>query len=102
MAATSYLPKSEVAKVQRFVQFTTVGTVDGFETDLNTEFGATAGFIQVVADSTTGRTANALVIVNDNIVFSVPPNSSASWFGGQWTQLTAAQLTSGFTQYFTS
>jgi hypothetical protein len=102
MTATKYLPLSEVAKVQSFVQYTSGGGVAGLQTDLNTAFGATAGNIQCMADTTTGHTTNALVIVNDNTVFSVPQNNYVSWFNGQWTQLSSAELAASYTQYFTS
>lgn len=97
---TQYLPASEVSKVVNFIAFS--GTVSAFQTALNTAFGATAGNIQCMADTTTGQTANALVIVNDNFVMSVAPSNVVSWTGGQWVQLSPTQLAAQYVQYFTS
>lgn len=97
---TKYLPAAEVAKVQDFLQFTTSDGVTQFNTDLTGAFGTTAGTIQVSADAQVS--GNALVVVNDNIVFSVPPNSWVTYHNGRWAQYTAPQLAAGFVQYFTS
>jgi hypothetical protein len=99
MAATQYLPIAEVAKVQNFVQFSS--TVSALQTALNGAFSS-AGNVQCMADTTAGQTSNALVIVNDNIVFSVPPNNWVGWNNGAWAQYTPAQMTANFVQYFTS
>lgn len=101
MTATQYLPTSEVAKVQLFVQFSS--TVSAFNTSMQT-FAAAAGTIVVQADTVTS--GNALVIVNDNVVFSVPPGSWAGYNSGTWSQYLNAQMLGGantaFTPYFTS
>lgn len=103
MAAVQYLPLSEIPKIVSFVQFASPqGTTSLLQTALNTAFGATAGNVQVMADTTTGQTSWALVIVNDNLVFSVPPNNWITYFNGQWFQLTPTQLAAQYTQYFTS
>lgn len=103
MAATTptkYLPVAEVAKVRDFLQFTTAAGVTQFNTDLTAAFGTTAGTIQVSADAQV--TGNALVVVNDNIVFSVPPDSWVTYYNGQWHQYTATQLAAEFVEYTTS
>lgn len=103
MAAVNYLPLSEVSKVVPFVQWASPQTtVTLLATALNTAFGATAGFIQVVADTTSGLTTNALVIANDSTVMTVPASNWISYVQGAWIQITPAQLTAGYTQYFTS
>jgi hypothetical protein len=103
MTAVQYLPLSEIPKVQNFVQFASPqGTASLLQTQLNTTFGATAGNIQCMLDTTTGQTTWCLVIVNDNLVFSVPPNNQITYYNGQWAQYTPSQLTAQFTQYFTS
>jgi hypothetical protein len=100
MTATNYLPLSEVAKVQPFVQFSS--TTTALATALNTAFAAAAGFIQVTADATTGQTTNALVVASDVVVFSVPVNNWVTFFNGTWSQLTPTQLAASYAQYFTS
>lgn len=102
MAAVQYLPKTELPKIQTFVQYNSTDGVTGLQTTLNATFGATAGNIQCMADTTTGHTTNALVIANDNIVFSVPLNNYITWYGGKWSQITPTQLAADYTQYFTS
>jgi hypothetical protein len=103
MTAVQYLPASEVQKVQNFVQFASPqGTTTLLATALNTAFGATAGNVQVMADTTTGQTSYALVVVNDNIVFSVPPNNYITYANGAWAQYTPSQIAASWVQYFTS
>jgi hypothetical protein len=103
MAAVTYLPLSEIPKVQNFMQFASPqGTASLLQTGLNTAFGAVAGNVQCMLDTTSGQTAWVLVIVNDNLVFSVPPNNWITYYNGQWAQLTPAQLAAQYTQYFTS
>lgn len=103
MTATAYLPTKEVAKVQNFVQFTTGAGVSALNTALQT-FAAAAGTILAQTDAITS--GNALVIVNDNTVFSVAPNNWVGFNFGTWSQWTPAQVAGGpnstFTQYFTS
>jgi hypothetical protein len=104
MTATAYLPTKEVAKVQNFVQFSS--TVSALNTAIQAAFAATAGTIVVQADTVANQTSNALVIVNDSVVFSVVPNNWVGFNFGTWSQWTPAQVngspTSTFTQYFTS
>lgn len=105
MGAVTYLPLSEVSRVVTFVQWGSPGaqtTTTLLATALNTAFGATAGFVQVVADTTTGQTTNALIIANDATVLTVPVASWVTYVNGVWTQLTTAQLNAQYTQYFTS
>jgi hypothetical protein len=101
MGSVQYLPITEVSKVQTFVQFASPqGTTTLLQTQLNTSFGAQAGNIQCFADTTGGQTSNAVVVVGDAAVFSVPPNNWITYFNGQWAQYTPAQLAATFTQYF--
>lgn len=102
MAATQYLPIAEVQKVQSFVQYTSVGGVAGLQTALTSAFGTAAGAIQCLADTTAGKTSNALVIVNDNLVFSVPQNNWVGFNSGAWAQYSPTDLSANFVQYFTS
>lgn len=105
MTSFNYLPLTEVAKVATFVQWGSPGsntTTTLLATALNTAFGATAGFVQVVADTTSGLTANALVVANDNTVLTVPVANWIGYVNGVWIQLTPAQLAAQYTQYFTS
>lgn len=101
----NYLPLSEVSKVVTFVQWGAPGsqtTTSALQSALNTAFGATAGNVQVFADTTSGQTTNALVVANDATVLSVPVASWISYINGSWVQLTTAQLNAQYTQYFTS
>lgn len=103
MGAVTYLPITEVAKVVTFIQWGSPGaqtTTTLLATALNTAFGATAGTIQVFADGQ--NSGNALVIANDSTVLTVPVASWISYQQGAWVQVTQAQLTAGYTQYFTS
>ena len=103
MAPTAYIKTTEAAKVQNFVQYTTGGGVSAFNTALQA-FASSAGTILAQADTITS--GNALVIVNDNMVFTVPPNNWVGYNFGSWSQWTPAQVNGGpnstFTQYFTS
>lgn len=81
---------------------TTSNAVSTLATALNSAFGATAGNIQCFTDTTTGQTTNAVVVVQDNTVFSVPVGNWVGWNGGIWTQYSPAQMTANFVQYFTS
>jgi hypothetical protein len=100
MTATAYLPIQFVAKVENFVQFSSTSTA--LATALNSAFGATAGFIQVTADTTTGLTTNALVVAADTVVLTVPVNNWVGFNNGVWQQFTPSQMTANFVQYFTS
>lgn len=103
MTATQYLPTAVVVP-QSFVQFSS--TVSALNTAIQTAFAAAAGTIVVQADTVSGQTSNALIIVNDQTVFSVPPNNWVGFNGGVWTQWTPTQMNgnaaSVFTQYFSS
>jgi hypothetical protein len=105
MAATQYLPTSEVVKVKNFVQFSS--TVSAFNTALQGAFATASVVIQVQADPNTGKTSNAQVIINDSQqVISVAPNNWLGFNSGVWEQYTPAQMNgdinSLFTPYFTS
>ena len=106
MTATNYLPTPLVGQVQSFVQYTTGGGVSALNTAMQAAFAATAGTIVVQADTVSGQTSNALVIVNDSVVFSVVPNNWVGYNQGTWTQWTVAQMAGGpnsvYTQYFAS
>lgn len=101
--ATTYLPTKEVAKVQTFCHFN--GTVSALNTDIQGVWGS-LGTIVVQADTVPNQTSNAVVIFNDNIVFSVAPGNWVGYNFGQWAQYTAAQVNGNsvslFTQYFSS
>ena len=103
MTATTFIPTKEVAKVQNFVQFSS--TVSALNTAMQSAFGS-AGTVVVQADTVPNQTSNAVVIFNDNVVFSVAPNNWVGYNNGQWSQWTPAQMngnsSSMFTQYFTS
>jgi hypothetical protein len=103
-AAAQYLPTPLVGKVQLFVHFSS--TVSALNTDIQGAFATTVGTVVVQADTVTGQTSNALVISNDNTVFSVAPGNWVGYNNGQWTQWTNAQMAGGpstvFTPYFTS
>ena len=104
MTATTYLPTPLVGQVQSFVQFNS--TVSALNTAIQAAFASAAGTIVVQADTVSGQTSNAVIIVNDSVVFSVPPNNWVGYNNGAWSQWTPAQMNGGsnsvFTQYFTS
>lgn len=104
MTATTYLPTVLVGKVQSFVQFSS--TVSALNTAIQSAFASQVGTIVVQADTVAGQTSNALVIVNDNIVFSVVPSNWVGYNFGTWAQWTPAQVngdaSSKFSQYFAS
>lgn len=104
MTATPYLPTPLVGKVQNFVQFSS--TVSALNTAIQSAFASVVGTIVVQADTVSGQTSNALVIANDNVVFSVVPGNWVGYNNGQWSQWTNAQMAGGpatvFTPYFTS
>lgn len=72
-------------------------------TALNSQFGATAGNVQVFVDTTTGQTSNAVVDDQNNYVFSVPRGAWVGFNNGVWSwYVNSASLTAAFTQYSTS
>jgi hypothetical protein len=95
----TYLPTANLSPLYTFTAFSS--TVSAFATALGTAF---PGFsIQAIADTTAGKTSNALVIINDSIVMSVAPGNFLGYNLGVWQQWTAAQMAGGvgslFTQY---
>lgn len=100
MTATQYLPIASISYIENYVQFSS--TTSALATALTTAFGTQAGSIQVLADTTSGKTSNALVVVNDTVVFSVPANNWVGYNKGQWTNNSPAQMTANYLQYFTS
>jgi hypothetical protein len=97
----TYLPTANLSPLYNFAQFTTAAGIPALQTALNT---ANPGMtIQCFADATTGQTSNALVVANDQQVFSVPPNNYVGFNQGAWAQYPAAKLAGGanslFTQY---
>jgi hypothetical protein len=101
--ATTYLPTPLVGKVHTFVHFNS--TVTALNTDIQGSWGS-AGTIVVQADTVTGQTSNAVIIFNDNIVFSVAPGNWVGYNFGQWAQYTPAQVNGNsvslFSTYFSS
>jgi hypothetical protein len=83
-----------------FVQFS--GTVSALQTALNAMPTVTSGTVQCFADTTTGQTTWAVVVVNDSQVFSVPPNNYVGFNQGTWTQYPAAKMAGGANSIFTT
>lgn len=103
MTATTYLPTPLVSKVHSFVQFSS--TVSTLSTAVLAAF-ASAGTIVIQADTVSGQTSNAVIIVNDTVVFSVAPNNWVGYNFGTWSQYTPTQMngsaSSLYSQYFAS
>lgn len=98
----TYLPTANVTPVFNFVQYTTGGSgLANLATALNAMAGVTSGSVQVFADGTSGQTTNAVVVVNDNTVFSVPTTSYVGYNQGTWAQYTAAKMAGGVNTAFT-
>jgi hypothetical protein len=93
----TYVPTANLSPLYAFTQFS--GTVSAFQTALNSAFGAAAGNIQCFADTTSGQTAWAVVVVGDQQVLSVPPNNYIGFNQGQWTQYTPTKLGQLYTVY---
>lgn len=88
MTATQFLPTPLLAQVVSFVQYSS--TPSALQSALTAAFPQ-AGAIQVFADGDVA--GNALVVANDEAVFSVPANSWVGWVNGQWSQYTPTQMT---------
>lgn len=86
---TAFVRTTDIAPTFTFVQFT--GSVSSFGTALNTAFSFTAGFVQCFADTTSGRTSNAVVVAQDNTVLTVPPNNWVGFNNG-WAQYPPSQM----------
>jgi hypothetical protein len=93
----TYLPTANLSPLYSFVQFS--GTVSAFQTALNAMPGVTSGSVQVFADTTSGQTSWAVVVVNDVAVMSVIPNNYLGYNQGQWTQYTPTKLGQLYTVY---
>lgn len=95
----TYLPTANIT-VFNFVQFTTAAGVSALQTALNGMSGVTSGQVQVFADAQTS--GNALVVFNDQQVFSVPPNNYVGYNGGSWAQYLPAKMAGGASSIFTA
>jgi Tfp pilus assembly protein PilP len=91
----TYLPTANLSPLLTFTQFSS--TVGALQTALIAAYPSLN--IQVVADTLSGETTNAVVISNNSTVFTVPPGSYVGYNNGQWTQYTAAKLAQLFTVY---
>jgi len=91
----TYLPTVNLSPLLTFTQYSS--TVSALQTALIAAYPALN--IQVVADTLSGETTNAVVISNNSTVFTVPTGSYVGYNNGQWAQYTAAKLASTFTVY---
>jgi hypothetical protein len=103
VSATQYIPTKHLNDVINALQFSS--TVSALNTAIQTQWGS-LGTIVVQADTKPGQTSNALIVYNDQQVFSVAPNNWVAFNGGVWTQWAPAQvngdINSIYAQYFTS
>jgi hypothetical protein len=99
----TYVPTANLTPLYTFTQFTTAGGVSAFNTALNTAYNTLfpGMTIQCFADTTSGHTSNAVVVVNDQQVFSVPPDNYVGFNQGTWAQYPAAQMAGGASSTFT-
>lgn len=93
----TYVPTANLTPLYSFSQFTTAAGVAALQTALNAQPGVVANSVQVFADAQVA--GNALVVVNDSVVFSVPPNSWVGFNQSQWTQYTNTKFTQTYTTY---
>lgn len=95
----TYVPTANLTPLYSFSQFTTGAGVAALQTALLAQPAviAAAASVQCFADAQIS--GNALVVVNDSAVFSVPPNSWVGFNLAQWTQYTNAKFTTTFTTY---
>lgn len=91
----TYLPDTSLTPLYTFIAFG--GTVSALGTALNTAFPGMN--IQTFADTTSGHTSNALVVVGDQQVFSVVPSNLVGYNLGTWTQITPDALAANYTAY---
>jgi hypothetical protein len=91
----TYLPTANLSPLQTFTQYSS--TVSALQTALQTAYPSLN--IQVIADTVSGETTNAVVISNNSIVFTVPTGSYVGYNGGAWSQYTAAKFATLFTTY---
>lgn len=93
----TYLPTANLT-VFNFVQFSS--TTSALQTALNGLPGITTGQVQVFADAQ--NSGNALVVFNDQQVFSVPANNYVGYNQGSWAQYLPAKLAGGANSLFTA
>lgn len=93
----TYLPTASLSPLYTFIQFS--GTVSAFQTALNAAFPGLG--IQCFADTTSGQTSWAVVVVSDAVVLPVPPNNWLGYNLGGWSQYTPAQMAGGGASKFT-
>jgi hypothetical protein len=93
----TYLPTTSLSPLYTFVQFS--GTVSAFQTALNSAFPGLG--IQCFADTTSGQTSWAVVVIGDVTVFAVPPNNWVGYNLGSWSQYVPAKMAGGASSLFT-
>lgn len=91
----TYLPTASLTPQYTFFQFSTVSAL---QTALNTAYPGMN--IQCFADAQVS--GNALVVVNDSTVFSVPLNNYVGYNLGTWAQYPAAKMAGGASSTFTA
>lgn len=98
----TYLPTASLSPLYTFVQFS--GTVSAFQTALNSAFPGMG--IQCFADTTSGQTSWAVVVINDADAIAVPPNNYLGYNSGPaspgWSQYPASKLAGGGASLFTA
>jgi hypothetical protein len=92
----TYLPTSSLSPLWNFVTFSS--TVSALETALQAAFPTQN--VQVYADDQTA--GNALVVANQQVVFSVAPGRSVGWNQGSWASYSPAQMAGGASSLFTA
>lgn len=102
--ANTYLPTASLSPQYTFFQFTTGAGVTALNTALNTAYNTLfpGMTIQCFADTSAGHTTWALVVVNEQLVFSVPPNNYVGFNLGTWAQYLPAQVAGGASSLFTA
>lgn len=91
----TYLPTSSLSPLWNFVTFSS--TVGALETALQAAFPTQN--VQCYADDQTA--GNALVVANQQVVFSVAPGRSVG-FNGSWAHYSPAQMAGGVSSLFTA
>lgn len=93
----TYVKSEHLRNLYTFIPFSS--TVSAFQSALIAAF---PGFnIQCVADTTSGQTSNAVVVINDSVVMTVPPGSFVGYNLGLWQQFPAAQMAGGINSLYT-
>lgn len=104
MAMSTYLPTKNLSPLWKFVQYSTSTSVSAgcaaLATALSGEYSDLS--IQVLADTTTGKTDHALVIVNEARVINVAPDSFVGFNEGNWETYAAAELDGSADSKFTA